>query len=458
VPLAAAFIGLLSLATIAGGIALFAMHARVSGTQYVLVPAGVVLLACALVLGRTARTMWRRGDGLAVFKPWLSWPVAGRLVLGLFACYGIALLVGPAHYLEFGLLAAMVAWVSLVLLPLAAAPGRFEAWTAWLRHRMARRTERLVVGTMLVIVAAELALQGARLFEQRPWLAAMSPATDRAESLVALAPLPGGPLRVALLTDAQRRDCHGEHGCQTHIERALPGVEIVPIAVTAPWSNMPVNEVLEQFAAAEVDVVLAMLTVCDEVTRDQPETSWFDWRQLELARLVGAQASLDQSAPVTTATAADFESFCGLVSPQLAACRTPIDETMRARWQETFDNVDQLTAGCRAAGLPLTLVLVPGEFQLNSTLRDTLARRAGYAPDQLDVELPQRKLAGYAAARRLPLIDLLPTLRLCRESPYQRHAERFSNVGHQATAAAIGGWLESRYGDQLAATQLTVSP
>jgi len=117
-----------------------------------------------------------------------------------------------------------------------------------------------------------------------------------------------------------------------------------------------------------------------------------------------------------------------------------------------------LTAACRAANLPLTLVLVPGEFQLNRGLRDTLARRAGYAPQQLDVELPQRKLAGYAAQRRLPLIDLLPPLRLCRESPYQRHAERFSTVGHQATAAAIGGWLESRYGDQLASTQLTVAP
>ncbi len=458
VPHAAAIVGLLALAALAGGVALLALHARVSITQYVLVPAGFVLIACALCTGRAAWTMWRRRDGLAAFKPWLSWSVAGRIFVGLFACYSIALVVGPMHYLEFGLLAAAVAWLSLVLLPLAAAPGRFEEWTAWLRHRAVRRTEWLIVGAILLVVAAELALQGAKLFERHPWLDAVASTNSAALSSMSAAPLPGSPLRMALITDAQRRDCHGEQGCRAHIERALPGVKIVPVTVTAPWSNAPTSEVAEQLAAADVDVVLAMLTVCDELTRDKPAASWFDWRQLELARLVGARESHDDAAPISTATAADFESFCGLVSPQLAACRTPIDETMRARWQETFDSVDQLTAACRAADLPLTLVLVPGEFQLNHALRETLARRAGYSPNQLDVELPQRKLAGYAAERRLPLIDLLPTLRLCRESPYQRHAEHFSPVGHQATAAAIGGWLESRYGDHLAATQLTVAP
>ncbi len=122
VPLAAVIVGLLCLAATAGGILLLAMHTLATATQAVLVPAGVVLLACALFLGRAARTMWRRGDGLGVFKPWLNWSVAGRIFLGLFACYALALAVGPARYLEYGLLAAVVAWLTLVLLPLAAAP------------------------------------------------------------------------------------------------------------------------------------------------------------------------------------------------------------------------------------------------------------------------------------------------------------------------------------------------
>jgi hypothetical protein len=201
-----------------------------------------------------------------------------------------------------------------------------------------------------------------------------------------------------------------------------------------------------------------MLSVCEDITRAAPESSWFDWRQFELAQLVGAETPGAGASPGQQ-VATDFESFCGILAPQLAACRTPIDDNMHERWQQTFDAVDNLVAACRASDVAVALVLVPGEFQVNRSLCDTLARRAGYTTEQVDVELPQRKLTSFAANRRLPLIDLLPQLRLCGQSPYERHAATWSDAGHTAAATAIGGWLEGRFGQQLGiSTRLTSTP
>ncbi len=47
-------------------------------------------------------------------------------------------------------------------------------------------------------------------------------------------------------------------------------------------------------------------------------------------------------------------------------------------------------------------------------------------------------------------MDLLPHLRLCRQSRVAaRHQTELSERGNIVAASAIGGWLESRYSDQM---------
>jgi hypothetical protein len=391
-------------------------------------------------------------------------PFYRRALFGALACYLIALAIGPAPYLGWALLAAIACWLTVLTLPFTAAPGQHESWLAWSGHRIVRRAELVALGLLLLPVVAEMSLRGAKLATSSPWNADATSAKNT-ESLVPLAqeslarhgvsPLPPGPLRIAIL-ETEPSDDDGR-AYQTHLATSLPGVKLVPVALDAVWSSVSPRELAQQLADEEVDLVLAMLPVCGELTRERQAASWFDWRQFELARVAGYQAIATDSS--CTEKAHDYESFCGNLSPQLAACRTPIDDRMRRRWQETFECVDALSEACQARELPLAMVLVPGEFQLNAALRETLTRRAGYASEQIDVELPQRKLAGYAAERRLPLVDLLPTLRICRESPFARHADELSEAGHRATASAISGWLESRYGSQLAATsRLTSAP
>jgi hypothetical protein len=65
----------------------------------------------------------------------------------------------------------------------------------------------------------------------------------------------------------------------------------------------------------------------------------------------------------------------------------------------------------------------------------------------------------FAANRELPVLDLLPYLRRCEESPYDPHVHQWNELGKAAVAEAIGGWLESRYGTLISATlQVSTKP
>jgi hypothetical protein len=114
--------------------------------------------------------------------------------------------------------------------------------------------------------------------------------------------------------------------------------------------------------------------------------------------------------------------------------------------------LDELVGDCRRQQMAVALVVVPGEFQVNPMLCDTLRQRLGYERQDLDLELPQRRLAAYAESRRVPLLDLLPHLRLCEEPPYQRNDDAWNEQGSLVAAQAIGGWLQSRYGGLISAT------
>jgi len=95
----------------------------------------------------------------------------------------------------------------------------------------------------------------------------------------------------------------------------------------------------------------------------------------------------------------------------------------------------------------LALVVVPAEFQLRPELCSVLRRRGGFAPDELDVELPQRRLAAFAHEQSMAVIDLLPHLRAAGAPVFERHAERLNATGNRVTADTLASWLAVHYGE-----------
>jgi hypothetical protein len=457
-----------ALASISGGVACLWYHAHAADPEDVLGPAGIVFLICGLAQLRIATIGWRGGRQITA-----TILRSCRLFLaGAFFAYLAALAIGPVPSIGCGWLAAVTVWYSLLLVPLAASPRVLEIWRGWMQGRAPRRLGGLVTVAVLLVIAAEAGLQTCKFVKQPGWLggskvrpiAGAGPKAGSAFQLdtAELSPIRQsipGLFRVAIVGDAAVLRGAKRNGYLARVEQMLPGLKLAPLATPNSWASADLNAAL---AALRPDLVLAVVSVCEDLTHGPEIKSWFDWRQLELPTWFATKSDSARGtigSAISPQASGDFESFLRSLGPQLAACRTPIDETMQARWQATLAHLDRLLENCRRQQMPLALVLVPGEIQVNRGLCVMLARRMGCTDEQFDVDLPQRRLAGFADHRKLPLVDLLPHLRLCRQSPYEPNATAWNEQGHAAAAAAIGGWLESRYGSQLAsAAQLSSAP
>jgi hypothetical protein len=316
-------------------------------------------------------------------------------------------------------------------------------WRKWTDSRTTRRGSGIIYASIVLLLVGEAGLRVRRVVSDLEWFDA-EPSQALAPFDMRVAHLTPGQMRVAVVGD----NGTGEQAYLTELNKALPGLEIVTLAGTLTRPH-EANELSAQIAACDADLVLAVLPVCEGLAQPTETRGCFDYRHSELATLLFGepepQVDVDRGAP-----AADLESHLRGLAPQLSACRTPLNDTMRDRWQQVLASLDEVIDGCQAARIPMALVVVPAEFQVNPRVCTTLLRRYGVAAERFDVELPQRRLAGYAAERDVPLVDLLPHLRLCRQSAYQRHATALSEAGNTATATAIGGWLESRFAGQLA--------
>jgi len=147
---------------------------------------------------------------------------------------------------------------------------------------------------------------------------------------------------------------------------------------------------------------------------------------------------------------ADYEGYLRWCGQRLAICRKPIDDELERLWRDSLAQLDDLIGQCRRRKLPLALVVAPAEFQVDRRLCETLRRRAGYETGQLDLELPQRRLAQFAFAHELPLVDLLPHFRASETSPYLRQAANWNEHGHALAGQVLGGWLQVHYGEDIA--------
>jgi hypothetical protein len=98
-------------------------------------------------------------------------------------------------------------------------------------------------------------------------------------------------------------------------------------------------------------------------------------------------------------------------------------------------------------------VVVPSEFQVDDRLCRMLCRRAGYRQaDQIDIDLPQRRLAAYAKDRRIVMLDLMPHMRASKAPTYNSDAAQLNEHGNALTATILSEWLQTQFGATLLAS------
>ena len=460
VPLAA-----LAAASVAAGGLFLAGHLRDPQPQPYRAAAGVFLLLVAICHARLMLLGWRSGtlahlrlDRRPLFWRWLA--------VGPVACYLIALALGPDPAVFHVFVAALAAWATLAFVPLAISPSTRQRLAQRLALRSVRRlgwaafllcaalliseaTVRLYAAVGGESLPATYVARGRRLApgEQFRGRAVNSQGYWDAEFQQDARP---GMFRIAALGDDALLAGTAQSNYLAEIERSVPGIEIYNFGLPDAGPREYAAQLGHEVATYRPDLVLTFLSLGDDVTRQLPTPGAFDWRGLGLyqlaARLTAAPGiALDETCEI------DREAYLRAASVQLAVCRTPLDETMLARWEESLAWLDRIARFCERNDIPQALVLLPGEFQVSPVLCDGLCRNAGYERGQIDLDLPQRRLAAFANDRELPLFDLLPHLRAAAEYPFERNGPRLNDGGQRVVAGALGDWLRRRYGTQVTA-------
>jgi len=464
--------------------------------------AAAILILLSAVQARLAWQTWRKrktqppvsGSRWRIFFRWLS--------VGFVVCYGGSLLAGAQQGGIYLFTAAMALWFTAVLLPLVGTPAQLSRVVALLGRRWLRMCGWGAYALLMTPLCSELLLRTYAEFFSGP---------EGASYLVAQRKLPPGSsygdrrinaqgywdddfsaeprpgmFRVAVLGgDVVLGDKSQEHFL-TRVESMAGDLEVYNFALPRTVPADYAGQVQREVAKYHPQLVLAFISLGEDLTEETPHTA-FDWQRLHTFRfglnlllqertdgfltagstiaLSGAMLShgtatasemlavnntLAVKAETGIAPASDpYQAYLERTTGKLALCRTPIDKRMHAQWNRLNADLERLIATCEKADLPLALVLTPSEYQVNSVLREVLRRRSGLAAEDLDWELPQRRIATFAQQHQVPLVDLTPHLQLANGA-FARYDQKLSASGHAVAAEVIGHYVRTRLNTTLA--------
>lgn len=411
-----------------------------------------------------ARTAWARFI--------VRWQLAGTVL-----AYGVGLGLGSHRDALFAFFVLVAGWYTAGAWVLVADRSRWSAAHRRLTSPGVRRLARGCYYALVVVVVAEGLLRGYAF-----WADDRLPVAQAARNLRLV---PGsqfqgrtvnqlgywddefashvqpGVFRVAVLGGGVTLGGTAETNYLVRIEREVPGIEVFNFGVAQTGPREHVAQLIHEVANYRPDLILVCLSVDESITARVPLPGRFDWQSLRIGqftgRLLGRSRSwLDPQQLLEPASG--HEAYLSQRAAQLTLCRTPLDDAMRQSWDETLEHLDDLTAQCDRRALPLAVVLVPSDFQVNRQLCDRLRRRSGLEQHQLDLELPQRRLRAFADARDLPWLDLLPHLRAAPAAPFGRDDTSLNETGNRVAAEALGEWLAKRFGPQIAASMQAATP
>ncbi len=122
------------------------------------------------------------------------------------------------------------------------------------------------------------------------------------------------------------------------------------------------------------------------------------------------------------------------------------DPRTAALWREAERQLDRFADACRAAGAPWLLLVAPAEIQADPRLRDLVLASSDRPAGAFDFDLPQRRLAAWAGARGVPLVDPLAVLRATRGEGrlYAPNNSHWNARGNAVAGRLLAAALASR--------------
>jgi hypothetical protein len=254
---------------------------------------------------------------------------------------------------------------------------------------------------------------------------------------------PPGVLRIAALGDsfAVGPVVPFADNYLTRLAHELPGVEVGNFGVSGAGPREYLAILQRDVWAARPDVVLLSVFVGNDITEALPRPRWLDPRRHALFLMWQRGWAVARERRRTESTAPlSPETFQQIEGRRLAVCLKQPPPGMDRKWRQALADLDRLVRACRARRVPLAVVLIPDEFQVNDTVLAEALAVAGVGRDRLDLEGPQRRLAAFFAERDVPCLDLLPAFRAVPDT-YAPRDTHWNVAGNHLAARQIAPWL-----------------
>jgi hypothetical protein len=197
------------------------------------------------------------------------------------------------------------------------------------------------------------------------------------------------------------------------------------------------------------DLVLVSVFVGNDITESIGQPRHLDPRRHALG-LLGERSwrmlrewwrGADPPAARTGQKALSPQTFCEIEARRLVVCRRDSDAVLEKQWQRALGELDRLAHSCQDRGVPLAVVLIPDEFQVNDAVLEAAVAEAGWSRSQIDLEAPQRRLAEFCGVRRVACLDLLPAMRSTPDC-YAPRDTHWNKAGNHLAAREIAAWLK----------------
>jgi hypothetical protein len=416
--------------------------------------------AAAVILGLLAlldaALVWSIGKH---HDPWqsaskLPWrEFAKCLLVAAAVVLALALVAGQDSGGEFVLITGVAAAAIMILLPIAAPVAALDFWRRLARRRWIRKSSLVAYSTVVALTTAELILQAAVYFpnnrdEQADRSTAQASLMSPEQLLPAAAPSAAATnwsndqsdgLRLAMVGDRNAIDALG-HNFNAQQASSELRLAIRHFPSSDSQNVKATRQTAQRITSARPQLVLAVISIDDDFSQ-APSGGWLDWRGLQVPRFAARLTGLNIDEPV-------IEARQPSAFQKLSVCRKGASPETRAQWRRMTNQVTALAAQCREKRVPMALVVLPAKFQLNRPAREALLHQAGYASDSLDLDLPQRRLAALAHQEQLPILDLMPELRLSDRSLYIRGTESLNADGQLVAQQAMCDWIERSVNSQ----------
>src|SRR6185436_4014069 len=115
-------------------------------------------------------------------------------------------------------------------------------------------------------------------------------------------------------------------------------------------------------------------------------------------------------------------------------------EATSSRWDVTADILNDIDQAARAHGVPVTYLMIPAPFAVDSATFDEARRGFGLRPEDVDLDQPTRLIGAALDQRKLTTVDVLPSFRHAARDGvqlYGHYDRHLTPAGHQLVADLV---------------------